>query len=168
MLPVRDVGLLRGTGVPGSASSAQAEFLGNAHRRSLGFLDLKHHAALREQYKTLLFDFPAITVEKVGEAQLETPEGKAKAIGQLIGKHGGELVELDRRHANWTLESVPPGSASDKFSEQWYCRPLGVKAGERDLDFGWPGDSADFTIQLYLAFKNATKKRMAAKFHRMA
>ena len=67
--------------MPGSASSAQAEFLGNAHRRSLGVLDLKHHAALREQYKTLLFDFPAITVEKVGEAQLETPEGTAKAIG---------------------------------------------------------------------------------------
>ena len=81
LFPVRDVGLLRGTGVPGSASSAQAEFLGNAHRRSLGVLDLKHHAALREKYKTLVFDFPAITVEKVGEAQLETPEGTAKAIG---------------------------------------------------------------------------------------
>ena len=102
----------------------------------MGVLKLKNDAALREKYSALLFDIPHISVQKVGEAQLETPEGQAKAIRQLIGKHGGELVELDRRRVNWTLESVPPGSAGDKVSEQWYCRPLGVKAGERDLDFG--------------------------------
>ena len=144
------------TSAPGSASSAPAEFFKNAHERSLGVIKVKHDAALREKYSALLFDFPPITVEKVGK-QLETPEGKAKAIGQLIGKHGGEPVKLDRRHANWTLESVPPGSASDKVSEQWYCRPLGAKAGERDLDFGWPGDPADFAIQLDLAPTNAKR-----------
>ena len=129
----------------------------------MGVLHLKHDAALREKYKTLLYDLPAITVEKVGGAQLETPEGKAKAIGQLIGKHGGELVELNMRHAKWTLERVAPGSASAKVSEQWYCHPLGAKAGQADLDFGWPGESRDFTPQLDLAFKKVNKKKGAPR-----
>ena len=71
----------------------------------------------QKQIRALLFDFPAITVEKVGKAQLETSEGKAKAIGQLIGKHGGEFVEVNMRHAKWTLERVAPGSASARVSE---------------------------------------------------
>ena len=114
----------------------------------MGVLKLKKDAALREKYRALLFDFPPITVQKAGEAQLETPEGKAKTIGQLIGNHSGELVELDRRHARWTLKRVAPGSASANVSERWYCQQVGAKAGQTNLDFGWPGDSLDFSLQL--------------------
>ena len=109
---VRNLKLLRGTGAPGSASKAQADFLKQANKRSLGVLPLRAEEALRDEYGVLLQACPPIAVEKVGGAQLSTPGGRAHAIGQLVAKHSGEIVELDQRRANWTLEPVAPGSAS--------------------------------------------------------
>ena len=60
---------------------------------------------------------PAITIEKVGSEQLATTDGRAFAIGQLINKHSGEIVELDQRCVSWTLERLAPGSASAPPSE---------------------------------------------------
>ena len=91
-----DLGLLRGTGAPGSASEYQARFLENAHKRSLGVLQLRKDGALCDEYRALLQDFPAITLQKVGAAQLATPEGRVKALGQFVAKHNGEIVELEK------------------------------------------------------------------------
>merc|ERR1712025_1552473 len=74
--------LLRGTCAPGSARAAQADFLVQANKRSLGVLALRSDATLRDEYNVLLQALPAITLRKVGGAQLATPEGKAYAIGQ--------------------------------------------------------------------------------------
>ena len=122
-------------------------------------------SALFEKYRALLLDFPPITVQKVGEAQLETPEGKAKAIGQLIGKHGGELVEVNRLHTKWTLERVAPGSASAKVSEQWYCQPEGAKAGKPILNVA--GTETSATSRFSLTMRSKMPKGAAAKFQRM-
>ncbi len=153
--PVRDLGILRGTGAPGSASLAQADFLVKANKRSLGVLQLRNDAALRNEYRILLQVPPAITLPKVGEAQLATPERKAVVVGQLVDKHSGEIVELDRRRASWTLERVAPDSASADHSEQWYCCERRARAGRADLDFGWPGTSQEFRMQADLAVRQA-------------
>ena len=63
-------------------------------------LALRSDATLRDEYHVLLQARPAITLEKVGSAQLATLDGKAYAIGQLVSKHGGEIVELDRRRTS--------------------------------------------------------------------
>ena len=53
---------------------------------------------------SLLEDLPAITIAKVGPEQLATTDGRAFAIGQLVNKHSGEIVELDQRRVSWTLD----------------------------------------------------------------
>ena len=153
--PGRDLRLLRGTGEPGSASLAQADFLEKAHKRSLAVLKLRKDEALRDEYRTLLKALPAITLEKVGKEQLATPDGRARAIGMLVAKHGGEIVELDRRRARWSLERVVPDAVSARHSEQWYCCPGGVTVDKTDLDFGWPGTSLDFMVQVDVAIRRA-------------
>ena len=100
---VCNLSLLRGTCAPGSARAAQADFLTEANKRSLGVLALRDDATLRDEYSVLLQALPAITLVKVGAAQLATLDGKAYAIGQLVAKHSGEIVELDQRRTSWTL-----------------------------------------------------------------
>ena len=150
---VCNLSLLRGTCAPGSARAAQADFLAQAHKRSLGVLALRSDATLRDEYRVLLQALPAITLRKVGGAQLATPDGKAFAIGQLVAKHSGEIVELDRRRTSWTLQPVAPGSASADLPEQWYCCANRAPAGQADLDFGWPGTSMGFEVQLDLEIR---------------
>ena len=97
---------------------AQKEFLTEAHRRSLWVMNLKSDAALRARYDVLLQALPPIVMKKVGAAPLETEDGKAYALGQLISKHSGEIVELDMRRTSWTLQPVAPGCASADLPEQ--------------------------------------------------
>ena len=60
----------------------------------------------------LLSEFPAIAVGKVG-GQLDTEEGRARAIGQLVAKHAGEVVDFDSSMAFWALRPKSgPGAAS--------------------------------------------------------
>ena len=148
-----NLSLLRGTCAPGSARAAQADFLAQANKRSLGVLALRRDANLRDEYRVLLQALPAITLHKVGSAQLATLDGKAFAIGQLVSKHSGEIVELDRRRTSWTLQPVAPGSASADLPEQWYCCANRAPAGQADLDFGWPGFSMGFEVQLDLEIR---------------
>ena len=136
---VCNLSLVRGTCAPGSARAAQADFLAQANKRSLGVLALRSNATLRDEYRVLLQALPAITLRKVGGAQLATLDGKAIAIGQLVAKHSGEIVELDQRRTSWTLQPVAPGSASADLPEQWYCCANRAAAGQADRDFGWPG-----------------------------
>ena len=68
----RNLELLRGTGVPGSASNFEKEFLREAHKRSLWVMNLKNDAVLRARYDVLLQALPPIVREKVGGEQLET------------------------------------------------------------------------------------------------
>ena len=106
---------------------------------------------MRDQDRVSLQALPSITWAKLGEEQLAATKGKARAIGQLVDKHSGEIVELDRRSTRWALERVAPGSASAKHSGQWFCCEGRAKAGQADLDFGWPGASHDFEMQVDIA-----------------
>ena len=144
---IRELGRLRGPGEPGSASSPDQIFIDQAHTRSLGVLQLKTDASARHDYRTLLQSLPAITVAKVGPEQLETPEGRARALGQLVDKHSGEIVELDQRRMSWTMERVAPGSASAASSEQWHCCEHRAEAGKAEFEFGWPGDTWQMTVE---------------------
>ena len=150
---VCNLSVLRGTGAPGSARAAQADFLVRANKRSLAVLALRIDATLRDEYGVLLQALPAITLQKVGGAQLATPDGRAFAIGQLVNKHSGEIVDLDRRRTSWTLQLAAPGSASADLPEQWYCCANRATAGHADLDFGWPGTWVAFEVQVDLEIR---------------
>ena len=70
------------------------------------------------EYVLLLQRFPESTVAKVGEDALRTELGRAKAVTQLVMKHSGEVVELDKYKMGWVLQSLAPGSASTEWSKQ--------------------------------------------------
>ena len=53
----------------------------------------------------LLSDFPVIAVGKVGD-QLDTEEGRAKTIVQLVAKHAGEVADFDSNMTCWTLRPL--------------------------------------------------------------
>ena len=127
-------------GAPGSASVTPADFVHQAHTRSLQVTTLKDpgQAARREEYAKLLERFPGSTERKVGGDQLLTLEGRARAVVQLVSKHSGELVELDRNRAGWILRLVVPGSASTMYSDQWQCRGDGKEADTAEFEFGAP------------------------------
>ena len=83
--------------------------------------------------------------------QLETEEGKAKAIGQLVNKHNGEIVELDTSRPDWTLQPVRPDFASAPLHEQWFCRANGAPSTRPDKDFGGPpGRCCDDDVDLQI------------------
>ena len=111
----------------GSNNVTPKDFVERAHKRGLQVTILKDadQEARRDEYAKLLERFPGSTERKVGGDQLLTPEGRARAVVQLVSKHSGELVELDRSRAGWVLRPVVPGSASTMYSDQWLCR--GVK-----------------------------------------
>ena len=120
--------------LPGSASEVNVvNFIGEAHRRSLKATDLKQEGKhnMRVEYQQLLKELPASTVKKVPRGQLDTLEGQALAITQLVSKHSGEVVELDPRKQEWRLLdlSAVPGSArflqSFTKTEQIWCMPDG-------------------------------------------
>jgi len=47
-----------------------------------------------------------MTIEKVGEEQLQTIVGKAQVLSHLVNKHSGELVELEA-DSDATLSDLP-------------------------------------------------------------
>ena len=126
---------------PGSASVSPAEFVKQAHFRSLQVTTLKEpdQAARLEEYAKLLERFPDSTVNKVGGAQLNTLEGRAKAVVQLTTKHSGDMVDIDRTLGSWILRPVVPYSASTVAGEQWLRCEEGLEAKEKDSEFGWHG-----------------------------
>ena len=87
------------------------------HEHALGVTTLKEEGAttLRNTYAKLFEAFPRSTLTKVGHKQLTTDMGRATAIVQLVSKHSGEVVELDRFRSSWVLRPVSPGSASDQW-----------------------------------------------------
>ena len=118
------------------------EFIEAAHRRSLQATIFKKTDSEdpRKQYWKLLSDVPNTTHLKVGDSQLATPVGRAKALTQLVALHSGEVVELDRTRTRWhLLRKAAPGLASaasvaesaniDWMSPQWYCREHGLPVG---------------------------------------
>ena len=92
---VADLSLLRGTGDPGSDPD---NFLAHVLKRSLGVLGRRDNDVMQFDYSELLTGLPDITIDKVGPEQLATTNGRAFAIGQLVSKHRGEIVELDHGH----------------------------------------------------------------------
>ena len=53
------------------------------------------------------------------------------ALTKLVNKHSGELVEVDVTRTGWKLVPTPPGSASDVWTEQWFCFPNGKEVDAR-------------------------------------
>ena len=78
----------------------------------------------------LLSDFPAIAVGKVG-GQLGTEEGRAKAIGQLVAKHAGEVVDFDPNRTFWTLRLKSGPGAASSDSEPVHPQLFCVGGGSR-------------------------------------
>ena len=96
--------------LPGSASEMTIEvFAQQAHRRSLEVTKLKidTNHDMRVEYQKLLQELPPSTMKKLPPHQLNTEQGRALAITQLVSKHSGEVVELDARRAGWRLLEVP-------------------------------------------------------------
>ena len=104
-------------GTPDSACVSPEGFVNAFNFRSLGVTRLEAEAAvaLRGECAALLERFPDNTLNKVGRDQLSTEVGKAKACVQLVGKHGGEVVEIDRSRGSWVLRPAVPGSASAQW-----------------------------------------------------
>ena len=149
-------------GTPGFASATPAGFVKQAHQHSLQvtiFKDPGQHAR-RQEYAKLLEQFPFSTANKFGDLQLTTPEGRGQAVGQLVNKHSGEVVELDRMRASWVLLPVVPGSASAFDGDQWLCRADGKEADTREFEFGAPApEGQPFNVALSM---ESELKRIAA------
>ena len=73
---------------------------------------------------------------KVGD-QLRTEHGRVKAITQLVSKHAGEIVEVDRNKTYWVLRPKSgPGSASSNSGPlhiQLYCVDGGGRVGTKGV-----------------------------------
>ena len=99
--------------LPGSASEMTIEgFAQQAHRRSLEVTKLKidTHRDMRVEYQQLLQELPSSTMKKVPPHQLNTEQGRALAMAQLVSKHSGEVAELDPRTTGlrlFDLTNVP-------------------------------------------------------------
>jgi hypothetical protein len=131
---------------PGSASVDPHDFLQARHKENLQVTDLPklgtQGAELREQYCELLKRFPQTTILKVGEEQMRTDIGRAKAVVQLVSKHAGEIVEFDRTEMGWILHPLaPPGFASGtsvEWSQQWNCKEDGHPVDTpKDIEYGY-------------------------------
>ena len=108
-------------------------FITKAHQRSLGVLRLKEGSSSRVGYihpPALLSDFPAIAVGKVG-GQLDTEEGRAKAIGQLVARHAGEVVDFDSNRTCWTLRPKSGPGVASSDSEPVHPQLFCVGGGSR-------------------------------------
>jgi len=123
------------------------DFLRTMKQKSLKVADLRKEHHLREEYDTLLSRLPGTAIRKVGHEQLQTTEGHARALQQLVNKHSGELVELEEYKAAaspWWLSRGPHDQFS--LSEQWYCKEHGEVVGPGDLQDEWtPFNSEDPT-----------------------
>ena len=70
---------------------------------------------MRVVYRQLLYELPLSTLKKVPPQQLNTQQGRALAITQLVSKHSGEVVELDPRTQDWRLFDLTDVPASGRF-----------------------------------------------------
>ena len=111
---------------PGSARQISAvmgpqAFVKAAHTRSLQvtrFKDVREQS-LRDEYKELLSEFPASTLEKVGKEQMKSPLGRGRAVSQLVSLHAGEVVEVDPSRTTWHLRRKPCSSTVWREDGQW-------------------------------------------------
>ena len=88
--------------MPGSASIEPNTFLTQRHKENLAVTKLKKDSGLFAQETAELFKrLPDSTISKVGDEQLSTEWGRPQAITQLVSKHSGEIVELDKHEASW-------------------------------------------------------------------
>ena len=118
------------------------QFIADAHRRSLQATELKQEENhnMRVEYQQLLQELPASIVKKLPPEQLNTVQGRALAMTQLVSKHSGEVVELDPRSQEWRLLdlSAVPGSArtlhSPSQTEQIWCMPDGRTRSSSQYD----------------------------------
>ena len=100
---------------------------------------------MRVVYRQLLYELPLSVLKKVPPQQLNTQQGRALAITQLVSKHSGEVVELDPRNQEWRLLelSAVPGSArtlhSPSQTEQIWCMPDGrtCSSSQYDCQYGF-------------------------------
>ncbi len=149
---------------PGSASATQApqspgDFLHAAARRSLQVTALysqskagerDNRPALIEEYGALLAELPDATRQEFPQQQLETADGRARAVAQLATRwHNGEVVELDPERTTWVIVEKTLGSASAPagFSPQWFCVAGGHPVGatlpvSQWQEFGHPRSQA--------------------------
>ena len=117
--------LKTGRRVPGSASTGRSAalpaaeaphaFIMAAQSRTLRVTTLKTPAkrmtdeqraaleALREKYAVLLSKLPPNVYEKLTEDELRTPDGRSRALTQLVSLHSGDIVELCRQRTIWHL-----------------------------------------------------------------
>ena len=109
------------------------EFFHRAHQRSLGVVPLRDDPSSRVGYidaPALLSDFPDSTVGKVA-GQLDTEQGRAKAIVQLVNKHPGEVVDVDPNMTFWTLRLKSGPGAASSDSEPVHPQLFCVDGGSR-------------------------------------
>ena len=139
-------------------------FIDKAHRRSLGVHSLKKDSSSRVGYvdpPALLSAFPAIAESKLG-AQLSTEQGRARAIGQLVAKHAGEVVDFDSNMTCWTLrpKSGPGAASSDSepVHPQLVCVDGGGAVGHDDL-----GEYGRGALETHLRDRD-TQARAVAKY----
>ena len=153
----------------GSNNVTPTDFVQRAHKRALQVTILKDadQEARRDEYAKLLERFPGSTERKVGGDQLLTLEGRARAVVQLVSKHSGELVELDRNRAAWILRLVVPGSASTMYSDQWQCRGDGKEADTAEFEFGAPPQGGlPSDTSLVMNFESKRVMRMEPELRR--
>ena len=65
-----------------------------------------------ELYQKLLSELPDIVRQKVFEKDMVTDLQRSVVVNQLVSRHKGEVVELDRARTSWKLVRKAPGSAS--------------------------------------------------------
>ena len=105
---------------------------------------------LQHEYNRLLSDLPDSAYEKLGAQQLNTVEGRAKAMTNLVAMHAGEVAELDPRRSSWLLRLKEPGFASaDWQNEQWRCCENGEPVGSRADEYEYGKPDANF-IDLHM------------------
>ena len=125
---------------PGAASAAPRDFLVAAARRSIQVLDrgkpVAQLAHMRSEHKPSRWEFPRSTALKLDAGALETEKQGADAAKQLVTKHRGEIVELDKTRCAWELRAREVNQALPAAwrSAQWRCIAGGGAADSADSE----------------------------------
>ena len=90
-------------------------FLDRMHRKSLRLTTLKSSPPLQQRYNKLREALPDYAYEKFSITAGSTAEEILPAIIGLVKKHSGEIVEVNKQKAKWTLFQLKPGSASSSM-----------------------------------------------------
>ena len=81
--------------------------------RALKVTDLESDLEVLQKRAALLSRFPESTERQIEPNHLGTAAGRAKAMKQLVSKHGGELAEISPRCSGRVLRRMSQGSAGD-------------------------------------------------------